>query len=115
MGQIDQLKPSNNMSDLEEYTLHAVRQTLKAMNTYHAVWHVEINQCADDTLEVTAWIPERITMPAGYEKPVVPIHFRQKAKTMRDFLDVEFWALSRELSKEINKAMQLGKKYGRAV
>lgn len=117
MGEIDHLKPATNMTELERYTIHAVRQVLQAVNTYHSVFHIVITQKSPTRLEITAWIPETTTMPneARNGKPVVPIHFYHSAKPMMDFIDVDFWPIARELGKEMNNAIRLGANYGRAV
>ena len=115
MGYVDQLKPANNLSDLEHYTLHAVREVLRGMNVYHSPWQIVIEQKAANALEITAWIPEKITLPHGLQKPVVPVHFLHAGGiVMRDFTDVEFWPIARELAKEMQKAFQLGINYGRS-
>lgn len=114
MGYVDQLKPANNLSDIEHSTLHAVREVLGGMGVYHAIWEIVIEQNQPNQFTVTAWIPERITMPNGQQKPVVPISFKHMGETMRHFTDVRFWPIARELAKEMIKAVQLGPRYGRA-
>jgi len=115
VGYVDQLKPANNLSDLEKHTMHAVRSALKAMNVYHAVWEIVIEHRQGNQLDITAWIPERITLPQGFNKPLLPIHFNHmQGNAMRDFTDVNFWPIARELAKEMNKAFQADPQYGRA-
>lgn len=114
MAVVDALKRNNAMSDLERYTLHAVRELLREWNVYHAVWEISIYQRNANTIEITAWIPERTTLPGNREKPVVPIHFHQTGGPFRDFTDVRFQPIARELRKEMTKAFQLGPQYGRA-
>lgn len=114
MGYTDQLKRANNASDLEKYTIHAVRKVLTGMNVYHAIWDIVIEQKRGNQLTITAWIPERITMPRGLEKPIMPIHFTHMGDTMRDFTDVNFWPIARELAKEMSLACKLGPRYGGA-
>jgi hypothetical protein len=102
------------MSDLERYTLHAVRGALSGMNVYHAVWEIVIEQEQGNRLAITAWVPERITLPKGFNKPLMPIHFKHMGGIMRDFTDVNFWPIARELVKEMTKAFREGTQYGQA-
>lgn len=112
MAQVDTLKRDNSMTDLEKSTLHAVRSQLKLMGVYHAVWDIVIHQVSPNTLEITAWIPMNITLPGRLERPYNPIHFKQtSSNTMRDFTDVQFQPIARELAKEMVKAFQMGSKY----
>ena len=111
MAEVDQLRPRNNMSDLERNVIHAVRMTFKAMNFYHAVWDIVIEQKSPNRLDITAWIPERITMPNGMQKPIIPIHFSHVGEPMREFTDVSYIPIARELMKEMTRAFQMGAQY----
>ena len=111
MGVVDLLQRDNAMSDLERNTLHAVRGLLKVMGVYHAIWEIVIHQKSPNTLEITAWVPERITMPHGMSKPIIPIHFGHAGEVMREFTDVAFLPIARELGKEMVKAYQMGANY----
>lgn len=111
MAQVDNLKRDNSMTDLERYTLHAVRTLLKNMGVYHAVWDIVIHQVSPNTLEITAWIPMNITLPGKLERPVNPINFFHTGEAMREFTDVSFQPIVRELAKEMVRAFQLGSRY----
>lgn len=111
MAFIDTLKRDNSMSDLERNTLHAVRGMLKAMNVYHSVWEIGIYQKSPQMLEITAWIPINFTLPAGMNRPLRPIHFSHIGGPMREFTDVSFQPIARELAKEMTLAFQLGERY----
>lgn len=111
MAQVDNLKRDGSMTDLEKSTLHAVRTLLKNMNVYHAVWDIVIHQISPNTLEITAWIPMNITLPGKIERPVNPINFYHTGEVMREFTDVSFQPIARELAKEMVKAFQLGPRY----
>ena len=113
MAVVEQLKKDSAMTDLEKYTLHAVRSLLKSWNVRHSIWDIVIHQTSAHTLEVTAWIPMNITLPPGQERPLHPIYFNQTCSdVMREFTDVQFQPIARELAKQMMMAMQMGIKYG---
>lgn len=102
------------LGELEMQVLHAVRQTLKMMGVYHAPWQIIIEKKGDTKMAVTAWLPENVTLPRGYKRPLLPVYFlHQQRDAMREFTDVAYAPIARELGKEINKAYKLGEDYGR--
>lgn len=112
MAQVDNLKPDNSRSELEENILHAVRGVLKAWNVYHAVWNIEIHRRNPFLLEITAWIDMRKTLAGNPDRPLMPINFTQvSSEPINKFTDVEFVPIARELAKEMNIARQQGPHY----
>ena len=92
------------MNSMTEEIMWCVKQGLRSMNVLWKPWNIMIERKGPRQFKVMAWWPENHTLPNGYHRPKDAIAFwHVEDHDVDSFMDVNFWPISRELAKHMQK------------